>query len=309
MNKTTLIAVTFTIGLLAKPMTANAQADYDLQIVKYPGSTSTQLWGINNRGNVVGNGDDCDPFIYDPKNSTFTDVMPVAGYECTSILGISNSGILAGVVRSDGVESGLILDKKGNTIIFDHPDTVFGTEARDINNDGFVTGIAFMEGTEEIGRGFIYDPVADTFTDIVPSVLTIPQGINEDGYVVGSALFISGSGPADPCGGSDLIKYYGWLRAPDGTVTFFDVNGEQTRARDITDSRTITGWTSNFDTGEIKSFVTMLDGTQCQSLTIPDSELLIGPEVSSRSAQGISNSGVVVGSDLNSGQGFIATPQ
>lgn len=296
-------------------MSADAQADYDYQIIDYPGSDFTQVWDINSRGDVLGNssiGVECVPFIYNPKNNSYKDVTPVAGYDCTSLLGISNSGIMVGSVYSDDdfLREGLILDKKGNAIVFAHPDAVSGTSPRAINNDGLVTGIAFVDQVDELGRGFIYDPVTETFTDIVPSVLTIAQGINEDGYVVGSALFDpTGSfGPPDPC--EDLEgNYYGWLRAPDGTVTYFEVNGKSTRARDIADSGAITGWAIDPITGIAKSFVTELDGTQCQSITIPDSELLAIPGPTFTAAQGIKNSGEVVGNELNSYRGFIAIPK
>lgn len=301
-------------GLLLQPMLVQAQGEYDYQMIDYPGGDFTQVWGINARGDVVGNsGIDgvCLPFVYDSKNATFTDVTPVAGFDCTSILGISDSGVFAGSVSTfePFLRSGLILDKKGNAIIFDHPDAVTQTSPRDINNDGFVTGIIDVDEVDESLRGFIYDPVTGTFTDIVPSNTTIAQGINADGYVVGSARFFGGGfGPPDPCG-EDGIGRYGWLRAPDGAVTFFDVNGWTTSARDITDSGTIAGWVFDPDSATFKSFVTKLDGTQCQSITIPDSELLALPGGLSTVAQGIKNSGEVVGNELDSIRGFIAIPK
>jgi uncharacterized membrane protein len=304
----------FAAGLLVQPILAQAQTGYDYQMIDYPGGDFTQVWGINARGDVVGNsGIDgvCLPFVYDSKEGTFTDVAPVAGFDCTSVLGISDSGILAGSVSTNEpfLRSGLILDKKGNAIVFDHPDAVTQTSPRDINNDGFVTGIVDVDEEDEFLRGFIYDSLTGTFTDIVPSVQTIAQGINADGYVVGSARFFGGGfGPPDPCG-DDGIGRYGWLRAPDGTVTFFDVNGWTTSARDITDSGTIAGWVFDPDAATFKSIVTELDGTQCQSIAIPDSELLIIPGALSTVAQGIKNSGTVVGNDVDAIRGFIATPQ
>jgi uncharacterized membrane protein len=271
------------------------------------------VWGINARGDVVGGSGiagACVPFVYDSKNATFTDIAPVAGYDCTSILGISDSGILAGSVSIDAIplRSGLILDKKGNATIFDHPDAVFQTSPRDINNDGLVTGIIDVDEPEELLRGFIYDSATGTFTDIVPSVQTIAQGINADGYVVGSATFFDDFGPPDPCG-NEGFRRYGWLRAPDGAVTYFDVNGWRTNARDITDPGTIAGWVFDSDTGVTKGFITELDGTQCQSITIPDSDLLALPGGTLTVLQGIKNSGEVVGNDLDGNQSFIATPE
>lgn len=308
----------FSVGLLAQPMLAQAQTEYDYQTIDYPGGDFEQVFGVNDRGDVVGNALDedgnCLPFVYDTKKATFRDVTPVSGFDCTSILDISDSGILVGRVSDFFSSSGLILDKEGNAIVFDHPDAVSGTEARGVNNDGFVTGIAFVsDGGDEQLRGFIFDPGTGTFMDIVPSISTLAQGINSKGDVVGSAFFATGL-PAfeDPCPelpGDPIIRQYGWLLTADGNLSYFVVNGWRTRARDITDSGTIVGWAPDPDTGTIKSFVTELDGTQCQSITIPDAELLAVPGSDATAAQGIKNSGEVVGTDLNGPVGFIATPQ
>lgn len=314
MKMTKRLLMIIAAGLLAQPVLVQAQAGYDYQLIDYPGGDFTQVWGINARGDVVGNSGIegvCLPFVYDSKNATFTDVAPVAGYDCTSLLGISNSGFLVGGVSTDEpfFRSGLILDKKGDAMIFDHPDALNQTNARGVNNDGLVTGYIVVDEEDELFRGFIYDALTGTFTDIVPSFRTIAQGINADGYVVGSALFLGDVlGPPDPCG-SEGIGHYGWLRAPDGTVTYFDVNGWTTRARGITNSGTITGWVFDPDAASLKSFVTKLDGTQCQSITIPDSELLVVPGGFSTVAEGIKNSGDVVGNEADAIRGFIATPQ
>lgn len=100
-----------------------------------------------------------------------------------------------------------------------------------------------------------------------------------------------------------------------GNVTYFDVNGGRTRARGITDSGTIAGW--SVDIGGFHGFVTELDGTQCQSITIPEADLLAFPggDVDwSFVLQGIKNSGEVVGyyqiPDVDIiFHSFIATPQ
>jgi hypothetical protein len=315
MTKRTL-AVTV-LAILAGPIMASAQGDYEYELVNYPGSISDQIFGVNNRGDAVGEGlidPDGIPFVYDSKKGTFTDVSSVDGYDETVVLGISDSGVLVGrVVDFDlGVESGLILDKKGNATVFDHPDAFGFTEARGVNENGLVAG--FRDSVDDVfgpENGFIYDPKRNTFTDIVPSLFTIAQGINSRGDVVGSSVFETANGPCP--GSNDFFSRYGWLRTADGSVTFFDVNGWQTNARGITDSGTIAGWARDPITGLVKSFVVKLDGSQCQSITLADDELLAVPGAANTFAQDITNSGVVAGSfDFGSqdlSQGFIATPK
>jgi hypothetical protein len=314
MNKKNQILLIFVLGLVVGPMPTDAQAEYTYQTVEYPGALATQVFGINGRGDVVGIASDeenCFPFVYDPKKATFTDVAPVAGYDCTSLLGISDSGFLVGAVDTDEPywRRGLILDNEGNATVFDHPDAISETVPRGINNDGLVTGYrdGDLDEGEGLLNGFIYDPETNAFTDIVPSALTIAQGINSKGDVVGSSVFVDGIAP-DPCGGADFMRY-GWLRTTDGNVIYFDVNGWSTTARGITDSGTIAGWAVDPDTDIAKSFVTELDGTQCQSINIPVADLLAYPGGSFTAAQGIKNSGEIVGNELDGLLGFIATPQ
>jgi hypothetical protein len=311
MKMKTQILTILALGLLIGPALAQAQVDYDYQTIDHQGATDTQVFGISDRGDVVGTGIGSFPFVYDAKKGTFTDVAPIAGFNSTAVLGISDSGVLVGSVLHDDLltVSGLILYKDGSATVFDHPDAVSFTQARGVNNEGLVTGYrdsADDQFTPE--NGFIYDPETGTFTDIVPSIFTIAQGINSRGDVVGSAIFDGNFGAPDPCGSSDPFVRRGWLRTPDGTVTYFDVNGGNTSARGITDSGTIAGFVT--DTA-IFGFVVELDGSQCQSITVAASDLIEFPGAEATVLGGIKNSGAIVGSydDPTNIHGFIATPQ
>ncbi len=58
------------VGMLAAPLVA--QAEYDYESFNYPGSTLEQVYGINNRGDVAGNGivgADNFPYVYDSKRA------------------------------------------------------------------------------------------------------------------------------------------------------------------------------------------------------------------------------------------------
>ncbi len=323
MKKKHQLMFVFAVGLMAGPIAAQAQGGYDYESFNYPGSTFDQVFGINNRGDVAGIGfvdPDGIPYVYDTKKGGFTNVTPVAGYDETAVLGISDKGVLVGSVTIfdpnpllDEV-SGLIIDKNGASTVFDHPDAVLFTQARGVNNKGLVTGFR-DDANDQFApeNGFIYDPKTETFTDIVPSIFTLAHGINSRGDVVGSAVFDGNFGAPDPCGSTDPFVRRGWLRAEDGSVTYFSVNGGATSARGITDSGMIAGFVNDPGSGLIKGFVVELDGSQCQSFAIADADLLHFPGSSGTFVGGIKNSGEVVGGydDATTGlsPGYIARPQ
>jgi hypothetical protein len=309
--KTQILAI-LALGLLAGPIAAQAQ--YDFEQIDYPGAPFTQVFGISDRGDVAGNGStgtDGFPFVYDTKKGTFTDVAPIAGFDSTAVLGISDSGVLVGSVTDDDLltESGLIIHKDGSATVFDHPAAVSFTQARGVNNEGLVTG--FRDDLSAITVGFIYDPEINNFTDLNPtSFFTIAQGINSQGEVVGSSNF---DGANDPCPGlGNPFLRYGWLRATDETVTYFEVNGSHTSARGISDEGSIVGFVMDLDDeGQFKGFKVELDGSHCQSITVAASDLIEFPGAEATVLQSIKNSGTIVGSydDLTNSHGFIATPQ
>ena len=303
------------VGLMAGPMVAQAQ--YDYLSIDYPGGGDTQVFGVNRRGHVVGNGiidSETFPFVYASKKGTFTDVAPLAGYSSTSVLGTNDRGDMVGsVVSLDGLTtSAFIRDNDGNITVFDHPDAVSFTQARAVNNDGLVTG--FRNDISVLGAGFIYEPETGTFTDLIPtSVFTIAQGITSKGDIVGSAVFLPDDDPCgtQPPGLADSVRY-GWVRTTDGNVTYFDVNGLRTSARGITNSGVIAGFVQYPFTNMGRGFVTELDGTQCQAITIAEEDLLEFPGAFFTIAHGVTQSGDVVGwyeRELGIIGGFIATPQ
>jgi uncharacterized membrane protein len=312
MKKKYQLLVALAVGLLAGPMVAHAQ--YDYQLVDHPGAADTQVFGINDRGDVVGTGVATPtslPFVYDSKKGTYTDVAPLDGFDDTSIIGIDDAGNMVGSVFDALLftETGFIRDKNGNFTVFSHPDAFSRTNPRAINNMGLVSGFRDRPdpnfGTTLVG--FIYDPKNDAFTDLIPTATqTIAHGINSRGDVVGNSFFVNA---VDPCTGSpeDFVQY-SWLRSADGTVTYFNVNGLPTRARGINDSGTIAGFI--FGSGPGKGFVIELDGSQCQEITVAASDLLEFPGFETL-PEGITNSGDVAGiaDDGINLHGFIATPQ
>jgi len=306
--KSKLFAI-LAVGLLAGPMAV--QADYDFQLIDYPGAPDTQVFGVNDLGDVVGNGNtntSSFPFVYASKKGTFTDVAPAAGYDSTSVFGITDSGVMVGSVLSldPSATSGFIRGKDGTYTVFSHPEAPSFTQARGVNNKGLVSGFRII--STSFRAGFIYDPTTETFTDFVAALFTIAHGINSKGEVVGSAQFINAD---DPCPGSlGPVLRYAWRRAADGSVSYFQVNGWNTRARGINDAGWVVGFVTDPNDGKFKGFKVKLDGSPCQSLTVASSDLLEFPGFDDTIPEGITNSGVIVGivRDANS-LGFIATPQ
>jgi hypothetical protein len=310
MNRKNGLLAAFAAAMLAGPIAAQAQ--YDYQEIDYPGAPDTQVFGVNDLGSVVGNGHsdpDTFPFVYSSTKGTFTDVAPLASYSSTVVLGTNNRGDMVGsVVSLDGLtRSGFIRDNNGNFTVFSHPDAVSFTNPRGVNNKGLVTGYRVDASGDYFG--FIYDSKNGTFTDIVPSIFTLAHGITSRGDVVGSAIFLNADDPCPPSAGATVR--YGWLRTVNGAVTYFDVNGRRTSARGITDSGTIAGFVTDIGTLNAKGFVVDLDGSQCQSITIADGDLLAPPGAELTFLQGIKKSGEVVGwySDGTNNHGFVATPQ
>ena len=298
------------LGACALPGVASAQDSYDYSSIDVPGTDGSQTFGINNSGVaagtafVIGGPGGNVPFTYDTKKDRITLVDPVAGFEDTSILAISNRGSLVGNAINGGTSSGLLLDKRGNATVFDHPDSVGNTSARAINSRGLIVGI--YDRFEPLfggafPAGYLYDPRDDEFTALIPEgILTIAQGINARGEIVGSTFFLAENDPCNAGAPPGSFVSYAWLRDTDGDVQYFTVNGSPTsRARGITDSGTISGFFTDIGPG------------QCQDVGIGPDELVVFPGATATFAQSISNKGVVVGqyNDANGDpQSFVATP-
>jgi uncharacterized membrane protein len=251
------------------------------------------------------------------RKDTLTVLAPLAGYSSTSVIGINGRGDIVGAVTSlnGTTKSGFIRDKNGNFTLFSHPDAVLDTTPRGINNSGLVTGYRdSVDSQFAPENGFIYDPKTGTFTDIVPSLFTIAQGINKRGEVVGSSVFEVANDPY-PSFGNALRADYGWFRATDGIVTYFEINGSPTRARGIDDEGIIVGFFTDLAGEEItiKGFITELNGPPpCRSITIAADDVIEFPAAIATFPEGINKTGDIVGQYRDSTgntHGFIATPQ
>jgi uncharacterized membrane protein len=291
-------------------------SEYRYTIVDYPGSTSACL-SINARLNVI-----CDalfnqefPFVYSARSGQITlpAVAPPAGWSAAAF-GINDSGTVVGYVYppDDSIENGFVVTKNGEYREFSVPWAAY-TEARGINNRGVITGTAFFNGPGS--AGFIYDPEAATYTEVLPSAYTETVGITTDGHVVGTVYLDAGaSGPGAPAG------QYGYLRAANGSVTYFRVSGEDTYARGISDEGTIVGYFGDLPFPQVTGFVTDMKELHSSkppasgfvALAISARHQLQIPGAIGTLPQGISTEGVVSGAFIDgSGEahGFIARPK
>ena len=91
MKKNTKFLTIFAMGLLAGPMVV--QADFNYELVDHPDADDTQVFGINDRGDVVGNGidEDAGPFVFASKKGEFTDVPADADI---GVLGLNDAGVI-----------------------------------------------------------------------------------------------------------------------------------------------------------------------------------------------------------------------
>lgn len=292
---------------------------YNYEYLDYPGTPATQVFGINEKGDVVGNGLDdfgAYPFVYSANKGVLNDVPNATGYLSTVVLGVSKTGHMVGSVTSGAgdlvpLRSGFIRDPDGSYTFFDHPGvddgTVCQTNARSINVHGLVSGfLQFCDGSRP--SGFIYDSQTQVFTDIVPSLRTFAHDINVKGDVVGDARFSEEDDPCDSPGSNR----YGWLRSADGDVTYFQVNGQSTIARGVNDAGFVVGYFWHPSSGSNKGFRVKLDGaSSCESVSIDDDEILDFPGAWDTLPEDISNADVVVGivTDESGTHGFIARPK
>lgn len=288
-------------AILIAAVAPDAKADYVYTRIDYPGATSTNVFGINATGSIVGNatlasGEQIAYVYSGGSGGTFAPLpaMP-SGYGLFAVYGINDSGTIVGAASApDGSVVGFLLN--GSTYSFFSDAGRSFTEARSISSTGLIAGDTndFDSGGNPINAaGYVYDPVSGVFADIlIPDALTIiAHGNNKAGQVVGNIFSTSGAQIAflrDP--------------TPPPTVTMFQV-GRKTRARGINDNGIIAGFTWGGDMPRQMGFVGNSSGYQ-----------LIAPNDSTPETyvEGINNNGQVggfyVGDDLVNWHGFIGTP-
>ena len=225
-----------------------AQAAYVYTEFSRPDADSTALFDINNSGVMVGystrGGEAVDlaqGFIYDA--SGFTSLIGPAGAISSNALGISDGGVVVGsfssTTRVDG-SGATVLGPASGYIFSGGVYTTFSvagaleTNLRAISPDGrFITG--YYSTATKPGVGFVYDRNTGVRTDlsVADSLLTIAQGVQNDGTVVGSDI-ITGSPTTRPGFIYELAS---------DTRTDLTIAGVlRTALRAISDDDVLSGW-------------------------------------------------------------------
>lgn len=286
-----------------------ARADYVCRRLDIPGSTDTQLWQINNAGQIAATSN-LGGFVYSAGEWQANPQPPVeAGFGGTPTavmaMALNDFGMLAGQATpaAGGPDQAFVFS--GGVFSFvSHPLAGLpNTFARGINNEGIVSLWISNYSNGRTGTG-IYNPGPSTlypagFTEIQAppfsdgrlSVRTVVSQMNDAGRVVGSAQY-GGHGS------------FGLIHDPDGTTSIFRVNGVQTRARGINNHGDIAGLVDDPAQAVFKGFVRTSAGdlmVRCPELNAEDE---IFPE-------SINDKGIVTGvatdTALNQ-HGFVAYP-
>lgn len=266
-----------------------ASATYVFNVIDYPGSTFTDVRGVNDSGQITGytSTDGVHNFSFLYSGGVFTP-LPASALE-PSALGMNDTGTIVGTTNTTP-KQGFIFSGGAYTF-FSRPGWS-NTEARGVNNSGLVTGWSYetdSTGAVTASEGFIFNPFTASFTAIpvAGSSFVIAQGINTAGQVVGNARFSPGGSR-------------GWLRDPGtGTLSQFQIAGGSTDARGIN------------DVGIIAGFVFTATGAQGWVGTSLGYELLDVPGAADTFAEAVNHAGQVSGLWLDASDvshGFIATP-
>jgi hypothetical protein len=216
------LAAVAAMGALALASSvATAATTYTVTPYAVAGSVSTQLWGLNNHGVLVGS-DDNGGFIDD--HGSITSV----GTAGTFVTGISDGGLAVG---SDGTHSFFY---QGGVLT---PFAVAGAQATQVRgvsaNGRYMAGV--FTTADGISDGFVWDNLTSTLSTMVPPAgaqFAVVQGVNDDGIATGNLNQGFGSVIFDSTA---------------GTTSFFtDLDGlHLPRFRTLDDAGDIGGWAFN----------------------------------------------------------------
>jgi probable HAF family extracellular repeat protein len=161
------------------------------------GSTASRALGINNAGNVVGYWEDTfgnrRGYEYSSKKNTFiTTTINCGGTSLTTAAGINDDGQIVGhYTDSNSQKHGFVY--KGKCHVFDYPGASDYTIATAINGSAQVVG--YYGDSNGNSHGFLYYPLPPNWVGNfdsrlidcpdLGSISTDPQGINNQGQVVG----------------------------------------------------------------------------------------------------------------------------
>jgi len=223
----------------------------------FPGASSTNAYGINNAGDIVGIVDDATGrHGYKKVGGVVTAIRYPGGFT-TYTNGLNDLDQIVGFVQNPGNHGFLTND--GVTFMgVNHPNAQEpnGTIPFAINNSGQIVGYFVSVSGSSFSHGFLTnDGVTFTTIDAPNANSTSANGINDAGEIVGHLADTTGT-------------TRGFLRAVNGTFTTFDfpeAGVTQTVANDINTMGQIAGYF--VDATGVHGF--LKDGTTFTALDFP----------------------------------------
>ncbi len=277
---------------------------YHIAVVDVPfaGASETELFGINNAGDIVGSYADANAVRkgFWLRNGVFETIAP-EGATDTRAFGINTSGQITGRYKdAAGVQHGFLREPDGQYILV-NPGAAFNY-AWGINDSSQLTSynFDFPTANDIVITSFLREPDG-TFAQVPSSGGVggnVFRGINNAGVMAGWNLPESGFTPT---------KIIDGLIYEDGAFTTLSIDAERhTLPDDIDNHGRIVGHTAPLDFSEIHGFLRNPEG-EFHRFGIPGAEATI--------AQGINDDGVIVGwfeihqeDGEHQIHGFIATP-
>jgi hypothetical protein len=160
----------------------------------------------------------------------------VPGFFGTTPVSINNSFSVAGECSTEDQEyfiaHGFVRDVSGKITVFDPPGSN-GTKVLNMNAAGAIVGYTLFVGVLPMSDavGYLRSPQGNFTTISYQGNSTIPSGLNDAGWITGYYVVGDGSGGQQ-----------GFVRAPNGTFTPFDVPGStNTQPVSINNQGVITG--------------------------------------------------------------------
>ncbi len=163
--------------------------------VTFPGSSHTELNGINKSGVTVGDYLASDGHFHGFKlqNGKFSSIHP-SGATDTFVSDINDEGVIVGWYDNGGRDSHGFLLQNGNFKILDFPNEVGfgGTSLNDISNTGEIVGSVWTGS--DTSDAFLYKAGAFKVISVPNSRLTQANGINASNVIVGRTIIVSSTG-------------------------------------------------------------------------------------------------------------------
>jgi probable HAF family extracellular repeat protein len=293
-------AITATAGILLAPASSDAGAYTFAQIdVPFIGASDTIVFGINDRGEVVGSYRDAafqlHGFFRDA-DANFTPInVPFLNASNTAAYGLNNQGQIVGSYNTGAFQNlHGFLAQQGQFNPIDVPFSgSSNTEAFGINGQGDIVGGYFLSSVGSgAEHGFLATSGGFTTLEFPSAGITEANGVNNTGQIVGDFS------DADFNQHGFIFKDGGYHAIDDPSAT----NG--TAAIGVNDLGQIVGdyFAGEFG-GSVHGF--LLDAGGFDTIDVPFAGGL------NTVIRGINNQGDIVGlfSDLNGNHGFIASPQ